>query len=74
MDLSRGWAYSLLHRVKFVTRKASTAKSKVTVSNFDELKQAFLNEVVSTVTMEEIPPHLILNWDQTGIRIVLSSS
>lgn len=24
--------------------------------------------------MEEIPPHLILNWDQTGIRIVPSSS
>ena len=24
--------------------------------------------------MEEIPPHLILNWDQTGIKIVPSSS
>lgn len=33
VDLSRSWAYSLLHRMKFVRRKASTAKSKVTVSN-----------------------------------------
>jgi len=30
--------------------------------------------VVTTVEMEEIPPELILNWDQTGIKIVPSYS
>ena len=30
--------------------------------------------MVTTVEMEEIPPELILNWDQTGIRLVPSSS
>ena len=74
IELNRAWAYSLLRRMDFVKRKASTAKSKYNVSDFDKVKQEFLDEVVSTVMMEEIPPHLILNWDQTGIKIVPSSS
>ena len=35
---------------------------------------AFLADVTATVTMEEVPPELILNWDQTGIKSVLNSS
>lgn len=58
----------------FVQRKATTSKSRHTVDNFTELKIAFLDDVVTAVTMEEIPPELILNWDQTGIKLVLSSS
>ncbi len=72
--LNRHWAYSLLKRMNFVKRKASTAKSKYTGSDFEEVKKNFLDEVVTTVTMEEIPPELILNWDQTGIKIVPSST
>ena len=30
--------------------------------------------MVATVEMEEIPPELILNWDQTGIKIVPSNT
>ena len=41
---------------------------------FDELKAQFLEEVATTVYVEEIPPELILNWDQTGINLVPSSS
>ena len=29
---------------------------------------------MSTITMEEIKPELVLNWDQTGLKIVPSSS
>ena len=52
-------------------RKATTSKSKHTVTNF---KKSFLDEVVTTVLMEEIPPELVINWDQTGMKIVPSSS
>lgn len=38
------------------------------------LKRKFLEDVVSVVKMEEIPPELILNWDQTGIRLVPAAS
>lgn len=74
VELSRQWAYSLLKRMQFVRRKATTSKSKYTVANFEELKKSFLDEVVTTVSMEEIPPELLMNWDQTGMKIVPSSS
>lgn len=72
--LNRHWAYSLLKRMKFVQRKATTAKSKYTGSDYLEVKKSFLNEVVTTVTMEEIRPELILNWDQTGLKMVPSAT
>ena len=73
LELNRHWAYSLYKRMKFVRRKATTAKSKYTIADFERVKKTFLDEVISTVSMEEIPPELILNWDQTGIKIVPSS-
>ena len=74
VELNVDWAYSLLRRMKFVQRKVMTAKSKHAVAEFLELKEQFLADVVATVEMEEIPPELILNWDQTGIKIVPSST
>jgi hypothetical protein len=38
------------------------------------VKKSFLDDLVATVEMEEIPAELILNWDQTGIKMVPSSS
>ena len=71
VELNRHWAYSLLHQMNFVQRKATTAKSKYAIADFDCVKR---ESVVATVEMEEIPPELILNWDQTGIRIVPSNN
>ena len=62
VELSKHWAYSLLHQMKFVQRKVTTAKSKRTNTNFTRLKEQFLQDVVATVEMEEIPPELIPNW------------
>ena len=74
VHLTRHWAHSLLKRMNFVKRKATTSKSKQTAADFGEMKASFLADVVSTVAMEEIPPELILNWDQTGIKIVPCST
>lgn len=38
------------------------------------LKQHFLEDIVMTVEIEEIPAEMILNWNQTGIKIVHSST
>lgn len=73
IDLSRQWAYHFLRRMNFVRRKATTSKSKPTPIEFAAAKKAFLDDVSSVVTMEEIPPELILNWDQTGIHLVPAS-
>ena len=59
--------------MNFVKRKSTTAKSKMNVEAFAELKEEFLSNVEATIDMEEIPAELVLNWDQTGIRIVPSS-
>ena len=71
---NRFWAYSLLKGMNFVKRKVTTAKSKHAVVEFERLKEEFLQEVVATVEMEEIPSELVLNWDQTGIKIVQSNT
>ena len=63
-----------LGRLNFVKRRATTAKSKHSTANFAELKQSFLDDVLTTVTMENILPELIMNWDQTGIKLVPSSN
>lgn len=53
----------------FVKRWANT-KVKVSVEDLDQMKEIFLADIKATVTMEEIPPDLVLNWDQTGVNIV----
>ena len=71
--LTTSWAYSLLNRMGYVLRKASIAKSKYNMENFEALKEAFLNDVRAIVELEEIPCELVLNWDQTGIKIIPTS-
>ena len=58
--------------MKFVQRKATTAKSKEVIADFNELKKSFL--AVASVSMEDISPKLVLNWDQTGLKIIPSST
>lgn len=46
----------------------------MTVENFEAVKEQFLLDVKAVVEMEDIPPKLVFNWDQTGISIVPGSS
>ena len=70
VELNRHWARSLLSQMNFVQRKGTTAKAKYSEADFAKKKREFLDELVTIVEMEEIPPELILNWDQTGIKLV----
>lgn len=71
IELTQNWAMSLLERMR---RKASTAKSRESEQDFKKKKDQFLMEVAATVSLEDIPAELILNWDQTGIRLVPTSN
>ena len=42
--------------------------------DFTSMKKIFLNDLIATVEMKEIPLQLIFNWDQTGIKLVPSTS
>ena len=71
--LTKHWAKSLLYRMGFVKRRGNT-KAKVDVEQFEAIKTQFLFDLKATVEMLEIPPELVINWDQTGIKIVPVSS
>ena len=70
LPVKKDWAKYLLAKMKFVKRKATTKKSKMTVSNFDELKDNFLMDIKAIATMEEVPNDMILNWDQIAIKYI----
>ena len=67
--LTRHWGKNILHRMGLVKRKGTT-KASVSVEDFDVLKAQFLSDIKAVIEMEEIPPALVINWDQTGINYV----
>ena len=66
ISLSKDWAKSFLIRMGMVKRRVST-KAKVSVEKFDG---RFFLDIKNIVTFDEIPPELVVNWDQTGINYV----
>lgn len=72
IDLSKTWAKSLLQRIGYVKRKATTS-AKVEPSHFEELKEQYLLDIKAAVEIIDIPMDLIMNWDHTGVNIVPGS-
>lgn len=56
----------------FVKRRGNT-KAKVPVEHFEALKSQFLFDIQATVEMQEIPPELIINWDQNRVTLILDN-
>ena len=69
LDLGKKWADSILLRMGLVKRKATKAARKVP-PDFADIKLAFLQRVAEIVHENEIPPELVINWDQTGAKFV----
>ena len=72
IKLHKEWARSVLRRMRFTKRRASS-KSKVTPDNFTEIKEQFLIDVEAVIDMEEVPPSLVINWNHTAMKTVPSS-
>ena len=73
LELTKNWAKSILYRMGFVERSDNT-KSKVGVEQSEALKTQYLFNIKATVEIMEIPPELVINWDQAGIKIIPVSS
>ena len=71
--LSKGWAKSILSRMNF-TKRMGTTQAKITPNDFEERRLQFLHDIIDIVHMEDIPPELIINWDQTGLNLVPTSN
>ena len=69
LDLNQSWAKSLLIRMNFVKRKASTGQ-KIPPADLETIRAQFLDRVSAAVKTGSIPSHLVLNWDQTAIPLL----
>ena len=63
------WAKSLLKRMNF-TKWRTFTKHSHPADELEKEKEAFLSEILNRVSLNDIPPELIFNWDQTGINLV----
>ena len=53
----------------WANRRASTKYSHP-ADELEKEKEVFLSQMLDTVGLNDIPPELIFNWDQTGINLV----
>ena len=62
-------------RMKLVKRRGTT-KSRLQLSDdqFKKVQRSYLAEVVHVAKANNIPPQLIIYWDQTGLNVVPTSS
>ena len=44
----------------------ATTKLSLSQYDFEEVREIYLEDVCSVAMMEDIPPSLVVNWDQTG--------
>ena len=72
--LTRGWALSLLRRMGYVKRKATTKVMVLSNEQFLQRRHKFLLEISGMVRTQCIPDELVINWDQTGLSLVPSGS
>ena len=69
--ITKSWAMSLLGRMGYVKRKATTkANPGMSEKEFEEVRAGFMKQIGRMVKLREIPDSFILNLDQTGIKLV----
>ena len=57
-----------------ISERRANSKAKILLHDFDLIKEQYLIDVKSLVCMEEIPNQLLINWDQTGLKLAPSSN
>jgi len=55
-------------------KRKACSKNKVAPEYFGIVKEQFLLDIKQLVDLEDIPPALIINWDQTAINYVPPAS
>ncbi len=69
VEIAKACAKPLFQRMGYDKRKCSNA-GKVTFARFEELQEEFLADIKAAWLMNDVPPSLIFNWDQTAIKFV----
>ncbi len=69
IELDRAWAASIMKRMNFVRRKGTKAARSVP-ENYPQERERFLSSITDKVKKHNIPDKLIVNFDQTQVKIV----
>ena len=69
IDISESTVRNIKSSLGWSNVKGTKAARKLP-KYFDELKEDFLNCIVTKVQDHMIPKSLIINWDQTGVKMV----
>ena len=71
IQITKSWAMSLLKRMGFMKHKTTTKSTPGMFSEvFERMKAVFLKQVARMVKLRDIPDSLIINLDQTGVKLV----
>ena len=71
IKISKFWDQSLLERMNYVKHKATTKSTHgMSSQEFERVETRFLKQIARMVKLREIPDSLIINLDQTGIKLV----
>ena len=62
-----------IRQKKGMRQKKGSNAGKVSQPHLEELQEIFLADIQAEVLMNDIPPDLIFNWDQTGLYLVSTS-
>ena len=69
-DMPHSWVCSIYRRMGLVRRMGTTSRPPVPQGLYEECKERYLNEIMTSVEKNGIPPALILNSDQTPSSFV----
>ena len=72
--LGAPWAKSLFNFMGFVLRRKTTAKVLIPEGALKEAELKFHHQIANYVEKYQIPPSLIINFDQTPSKYVQMSS
>ena len=71
IQITKAWAMSLLQRMRFVKRKTTTKSTPgLSGEQIEVVRKSFLKQVARMVKLRDIPDSLIINLDQTGMKLV----
>ena len=73
-EVARSWVCSFYHRMNFSRRAATTSRSIVTHSLWEEINTQYLHDITSAVRTYNIPDELILNADPTPLKYVSTTN
>lgn len=71
---SSSWAQSLFRRMNYVKRRKTSSKVDIPEAARKEIEYIFLYEITLRVEKYNIPPSLVINLDQTPLKLVQCGS